>query len=327
MNESNALSRRSLIQGLAALSAMPLNAMAAEIRPKQGALPWVPGLQLYTLQLKTTDDLQAALNEVAATGYRLVELAGNYGKSAAEFKRMLDAAGLEAPSCHVSPGPASTNWDLTGDLPKLAADMHTLGAQHVVLPIPLLPQRAIDALRHPPPGGFNPKAVSNVFEELTEEDWNKSADLLNDKAAALAREGLRMGYHNHGIDFKQMPSGKTGFDIMVKRVDAKLVDFEIDIGWAAAAGQDIGALFKRLGPRLGMLHLKDVRQRGAVSMELIPADAGTGIVNWHEVLDLVRHSSVEYMFVEHEPPFVKKPMDAAKADFSFLSKLFGVAQK
>jgi sugar phosphate isomerase/epimerase len=327
MNDHFLLSRRSLIQGLAALSAMPLNAIAAKIRPKRGALPWVPGLQLYTLQLKPTDDLQAAFNEVAATGYRLVELAGNYGKSAAEFKRMLDAAGLKAPSCHVSPGPASTNWDLTGDLPKLAADMHTLGAQSVVLPIPLLPQQAIDALRHPPPGGFNPKSLSNVFEELTEDDWNKSADLLNEKAAVLACEGLRMGYHNHGVDFKRLPSGKTGFDIMVDRVDPKLVDFEIDIGWAATAGQDIGALFRRLGPRLGMLHLKDVKQRGSVSMELIPADAGSGIVNWREVLDLVRHSSVKYMFVEHEPPFVKTPMDAAKADYLFLSKLLGVAPK
>lgn len=323
MNDS-AVSRRRLLQGLTALWVMPLGALAAN-GSKPGVLPWLPGLQLYTLQLKPEDDLKAALDQVAATGYRIVELAGNYGRSAEEIRRLLDGAGLKAPSCHVSSMPAPNNWDLAGDPSELAAAMRTLGARNVVLPIPLLPAHAADALRHPPPGGFDARSLSAIFEEVADEDWIKTAEFLNAKAAALAHEGLRVAYHNHGVDFRKLPSGKTGFDIMVNRLDPKLVDFEIDLGWAVAAGQDIGMLFQRLGSRISMLHLKDVKQLATVSMELIPTDAGSGIVPWREVQSRVRHAAVKYMFVEHEPPFAHTPMDAAKADYRFLANLFGVS--
>ena len=65
-----------------------------------------------------------------------MELPSNYGRTAAELRRLLGAADLTCPSVHVSPEPAPGGWSLQDDL---AADMHTLGARTVVMPIPLLP--------------------------------------------------------------------------------------------------------------------------------------------------------------------------------------------
>lgn len=325
MNDENPLSRRQLIQALAACGLLPFGALAEAATSRSSALPWWPGLQLYTLHLNPKGEVEKTLSAAAQMGYRIAELAGNYGRNAQEFKRVLDGAGLKAVSCHVSATPAPNNWDLSGDLSKLAADMHTVGAQTVVLPIPLLPAHAADALQHPPAAGFDPKTLSAIFDEVGKDDWRKTADFLNAKAAVLEREGIRMAYHNHNLDFKKLPSGKTGFEILVEGVDSKLVDFELDIGWAVAAGQDLGALFARLGSRLRMLHLKDVKRRSTLSMDMAPADAGTGMVNWQKVLRLVRNSAVKYMFVEHEPPYATTPLDAAKADFTFLSNLFNAS--
>ena len=282
----------------------------------------MPGLQLYTLQLKRDDDLAAALRTVRAQGYRTVELPSNYGRTAAELRRLLGAADLTCPSVHVSPQPAPGGWSLQDDL---AADMHMLGARTVVMPIPLLPGRIQEALSHPPTGGHDPVAASALFDSLSADDWQRSADLLNRRAAALARSGLAVAYHNHGVDFTRLPDGRTGYDILLTQTDPDTVGFELDIGWAVSAGQDLSALFVRLGNRLKMLHLKDARGVSGHSMSLIPADAGKGVVDWVRVAALVRASAVQHMFVEQEPPFDTTPFDAARADIDYLGKVFGLA--
>ena len=49
------------------------------------------GLQLYSVRDITGEDLEGALANVAALGYRFVEFAGFFGHSADKVKAMLDA--------------------------------------------------------------------------------------------------------------------------------------------------------------------------------------------------------------------------------------------
>jgi sugar phosphate isomerase/epimerase len=284
-------------------------------------LRWAPGLQLYTLGLKPTDDLAAAFKQVAAIGYREVEMPGRYARSAAELRQLLDAAQLKCPSVHIPPRPMPDAWDFSGDLAKIVDDLHTLGARYAVTSIPYLPDRVYDVFLHPP-AGFNMDAVVRLFESLTVDDWQRSADFLNEKGEALAKAGLRLAHHNHGADFRTLPGGKNGFQILVERTDPKFVDFEIDIGWAVSAGQDLDALFKLVGDRARLLHLKDTQRLAKNVMDLVSTDAGTGIVDWVKLRERVRTSKIEHMFVEHEEPFATTPMDAARVDYVFLTKLF-----
>ena len=58
-------------------------------------------VQLYTLRHLLEDDLEATLAALAEVGAREVELAGLYGRSPAEMRAALEAAGLVACAAHV----------------------------------------------------------------------------------------------------------------------------------------------------------------------------------------------------------------------------------
>lgn len=328
MNTSLVLSRRGVLKALAAGASVaalggPRTGLAAANPAAGGGAPvrWAPGLELYTLGLKPGDDVEAAFKAVAAIGYHEVEFAGHYDRPAAELRRALDAAQLAGPAAHAAPRPANGGWDLDKGFSKFAADLETLGARYAVVPIPLLPDRIYDVLQHPP-AGFDKPAVSRLFSSLEPDDWKRTADLLNEKGAALRKLGFRLAYHNHGVDFAPLPGDTNGFRMLVERTDPKCVDFELDIGWAVAAGQPLPPYFRLLGDRLKLLHLKDAKHRSTSVMDLASTDAGTGIVKWREVVELVRGSRIEHMFVEHEEPFATTPMDAARIDYEFLTQLF-----
>lgn len=315
-----------------ALGAIAVTAFAAAAgRPEcarageAAQIAWVPGLELYTLGLKPEDDLDASFKKVAAIGYRDVELPGPYGKSAAELRCALDGAGLRSSSAHAPPRPVQGAWDLSGDISRLAADMKTLGVDYVIAPIPLLPDRIYDVLRHPP-AGFDMPAASRLFASLEIDDWKRTAEFLNEKGRALSKHGLRLGYHNHGFEFVPLPGATNGFHLLAAHTDPKAVCFEFDLGWAVSAGEPLLPLFELLGDRLEMLHLKDISRRATSAMDLASADAGAGMVDWEEVARLVRRCrSIRHMFVEQEEPFPKTPLDSARVDYEFFTRLFAGA--
>jgi sugar phosphate isomerase/epimerase len=58
-------------------------------------------VQLYTLRHRLEQDLEGTLAELAEAGGHEVELAGLYGRTAADVRAALDAAGLVAVAAHV----------------------------------------------------------------------------------------------------------------------------------------------------------------------------------------------------------------------------------
>ena len=114
---------------VASLSAAPLMAgLAGCGRPEQGAsggpearadgaggpsrasVAGVAGVQLYTVREAMAEDLDGTLAELAAIGYRDVELAGTYGLTSAQFRAKLDAAGLRAVSGHIGLEELQGDW-------------------------------------------------------------------------------------------------------------------------------------------------------------------------------------------------------------------------
>ncbi len=65
------------------------------------------GIQLYSLRDDARRDLERTLADIAAIGYRDVELLGsfnNFGMPPARLREVLDRNGLRAPSTHVGGG-------------------------------------------------------------------------------------------------------------------------------------------------------------------------------------------------------------------------------
>jgi sugar phosphate isomerase/epimerase len=321
MRELPSLSRRLLLSSAAAAGCIAATGGLALAAPRrrffaQHHLPI--GLQLYTLGQQPYRDLDGTLLEVAKIGYRTVEPVALMKRTARELRTALDRAGLACPSTHVplqtfgAGGPS-----LEGDIGKLAAEMHVLGVRYVVVPIFPVPGRIQQRK-----GESGLKFLARAGREMTADDWRHTAALLNEKGAALRREGLRLAYHNHNVEFIRYGS-ETAFDLLLSNTDPELVRFEMDIGWVAAAGVDPMTLLRAHPHRFRLVHIKDLKSATVANhaFKMDPADVGSGHLDWKRILPAAYEAGVRYYYVEQEPPFAEPRMDAARADYDYLSQV------
>jgi sugar phosphate isomerase/epimerase len=204
---------------------------------------------------------------------------------------------------------------LDGDLPKLAADLHALGATDVVMPMFPIPER-VGAQK----GGEGYGAyIGRVASQLTADDWKRTAALLNEKGAAFRREGLRFGYHNHNPEFAPL-AGSTGLELLLQETSPDAVVFELDVGWAAAAGVDPVALLQRNGRRFQLMHVKDILPSTKINyaFQQDPAEVGSGRLNWEKLLPAAWDAGVRKFYVEQEPPFTTDRFEAIGKSYRFL---------
>ena len=180
------------------------------------------GLQLYSVRDMTGADLEGALREVAALGYRFVEFAGFFGHSAEQVKKMLNTYGLAVSGTH-------TGWqELTADNIEATIAYHTaIGNKNIIIP---------------------------GADLSTKEKLDDLIDLINEVQPRLAEAGIVLGYHNHAHEFVPTEYGAIIHKELEERTQ---VAFEIDTYWAYVAGQDPVALLERLGERVNVIHLKD----------------------------------------------------------------------
>lgn len=213
------LPRRTLLQTAAVLAAAGASTGAASHHP--GRIPHKAiSIQLYTLRSLLDADLVQTLRQLADIGYRTVETAGTHGRTAAEFRSVLDDLGLRATSGHSG---------LEGGIDALIEESCALGHRRVAVP---------------------------YAEFDTADGWRRFADQLNEAGHRCRRAGLRFGYHNHDHEFATV-DGHRPFDILLHRTDPRLVHFELDVYWAVHAGQDPVALVDAHRGRFPQLHVKD----------------------------------------------------------------------
>ena len=315
-------SRRRFLQGACALgAASPMMTAVANAAPKaffaSHKLPI--GIQLYTLGDLPVKDLDGTLKQVSTIGYRTVELAGYLGKTPAELKKAFDTAGIKCTSAHVGLAKGTpAEPKLLDDLGRVAADMHVIGATHVICPAMAAPD---DIKLTPLPNeGF--RIITRVVQAMTEDHWKRMAGQFNDIGRKLKAEGIAFGYHNHNMEFVKV-GDRTGFDILLAETDPALVAFELDIGWAAAGGMDPVAMFNRNQGRYFLAHMKDLKAttQPNISVQMDPTEVGSGELNWAKILPAAYKAGVRKFFVEQEPPFAFPRLESAAKSYTFLSKV------
>lgn len=273
------------------------------------------GLQLYTVGDEARKNIDATLARVAKIGYRTVELAGYHGQSVQALRAAGNRHGLKFTSIHVGATGRPGEPGLDQDLPKLAADLHALGVTDVVMPMFPTPER----FGGPKDGeGFVPY-MQRVTAGLTRDDWQRTADLLNDRGGKLRAEGLRLGYHNHNQEFAPL-GNTTGFDLLLSGTSADAVSFELDVGWVAAAGVDPVALLKRHGRRFQLMHVKDIKPstKSNFALQQDPTEVGSGKLPWPTLLPAAFNAGVRKFYVEQEPPFSMDRFAAIEKSLAFL---------
>ena len=245
----------------------------------RGVLP--VGLELYSLRKGLDRDVPGALALARKMGFTEVEVAMLHGLSAKEFAAALKAAGLKATSM------AAGYEDLQTKLDLVKERANAFSAKWVVLA--WIPHN----------GDFTVEMATRVAREMNE--WGE----------ALGKNGMRFAYHPHGYEFRPRADG-SAFDVLLKETNPRTVFFELDTFWAEVAGQNSAQLIARLGNRVRLLHLKDLRKgvktgvfTGAAADEDNVA-LGDGVVDWRAVLAAARKAGVEEYFIEDESPAVER---------------------
>jgi sugar phosphate isomerase/epimerase len=294
--------RRFLAASLAGVIGLRSACAISETKPGFFARHALPiGLQLYTVSDAARTDLENTLTKVANIGFRAVELAGFHGHDARALRAAADRAGLLFTSIHLNAEPRGSDPGLNGDLASLCAALRVLGITNVVMPMFLFPLQAPPRMENEPFRDYRRR----IAAVLTEDDWQRTAAYLNEKGDALKREGIRLGYHNHNPEFA--PLGNTnGFEVLMRETQPDLVSFELDAGWAAAAGVDLIQLLARHPRRFRQMHLNDLADTPTnYVFQLDPAVIGSGTIDWSAVLHAAYAAGVRQFFVEQEPPFTQ----------------------
>jgi sugar phosphate isomerase/epimerase len=264
------------------------------------------GIQLYTVKDELAKDFDGTLKKIAAIGYKEVEAAGFYKKSAVEFRKSIEGVGMTIPSAHYA------LQDLLDGFDAKLAYAHELGLKYIICSFPFVAN----------PGRFHAeKFYEEISHGITLDDWKWNFDQFNKLAERTKKAGMQFGYHNHNIEFRTL-DGVLVYDEMLRRTDASLVKMEMDIAWVALAGYDPVAYLEKFPQRYELLHVKDIKPgppttegEGGGSTEL-----GRGTIDWKKVMAAVKKASVKHYFVEQEDPFTDHPvMEAIRIDYEFLA--------
>ena len=248
------------------------------------------GIQLWSVRDDLAKDPKGVLSQLASYGYKQIEsFEGTkgmfWGMTNKEFKAEMDKLGMKIISSHCN---------ISQDFEKKAAEAAEIGMKYLICPYKG-PQKDIDAFK-------------------------KFADEFNQKGEICKKNGIRFAYHNHDYSFVNM-NGEMGQDVMMKNTNPKLVDFELDMYWVVAGGQDIETWLNKYPKRFRLCHVKD-RKKGASATEKDESVVvGTGSIDYPKILKTAKKQGMEYYIIEQEKWEGTTPMDAAKADAAYMKTL------
>lgn len=297
-----AISRRSFLIRTPA-AALALAAVARRISADPLGVP--PGIQLYTVGADMRKDPAGTLRALRQIGYGNVEAAGFGSLSPADFRKIIDDAGLKCPSAHLQFSSA--------DPAPLFDQAHALGVHYVVSSV-------LTTLSF----GKSMHGAINALESQTADDFKRNAALANDIARKAKAAGFQYAYHNHNFEFRNLGGGKTGYDIILEETDPHLVKFEADCGWMCIAGKNPVDYFRRYPTRYRMIHVKDF-VKGPFTTDLVGpnrpkgTELGRGFIDYRPIFAAAKTAGVQYYFSEQEPPFTDmSALAAAKADYEYM---------
>lgn len=252
------------------------------------------GLQLYSLRnVFKEQGVEAALDIAKRWGFKYVEVAGTYDLSPTDFKAELDKRGLVAIGSHFP-------YDrFKNDIEGIIGEAKDLGLLYV----------GCAYIGHKKP--------------FDEKQCRDAAAVFNAAGKALAEQGMKFYYHNHGYEFYPHEDG-TLFDLFMSETDPRYVYMQMDVLWTVFPAQDPVKLLKKYPNRWLLFHLKDLK-KGVPTGSLAgktdltnDVTLGTGQVKWPALLRTAQKLGVKYYFIEDESPTV---LDQVPQSLQFLEQL------
>lgn len=299
MTTTGCVTRRQLIASSAtALSAACLPSIL-QATPSPQATKYKMGLQLFTINSIIGRDVPGTLKRVGAIGYQDTETYGfdpekktYYGMPIPAFKQALADSQLTTTSGHYDFAKYFAQPD---DAMRRFTDQciegaSALGQRYITWPWLDPTSRTIEK-----------------FKELTGK--------LNAIGEQVNKAGLGFAYHNHDFEFSEH-NGLTGYDIILKETDPRLVKLQIDLYWVMHSSKRSPAELFGLQPgRYVMWHIKDMDK---VSRDY--TEMGNGSIDYTKILPHASRSGMEFYYIEQGGNFAINPMDSITRSAAFFKK-------
>ena len=259
------VTRRNFLQAggaaLAVLGLSQVNGVGCS-RKSKGKIPI--GLQLYSVRKDCETDFPKTLEAVAKMGYKGVEFAGYYNRSAGDVRKLLDDNGLKCCGTHAQ-------FDtLVGDtLPKTVEFNMTIGNKYLICP--WIPEE----------------------KRKTKRDWLDLAKLFNDISEKVKPNGMQVGYHNHNFEFTPI-EGEKPWDIFFGNTNKEVI-MQADTGNGLGAGADMVPFLRKYPGRSVTVHIKEFSAKNPNAL------IGEGDVDWKNVFAICESTGgTQWYIVEDE---------------------------
>ena len=282
-------SRRTFLKAMGAGAAV---ACAGGARLSAKTLHTPVGLQLYSVRSLLPKDFEGTLHQVRGAGYTVVEAAGYYGRTAPDFRKAMDDAGLRCVSTHHTLKLLETTFDELIEYDK------ALGLEYVICSSS---------------GGMHRDPQATGAPTL--DDWRWIADEFNRIGEKVKAAGMTFGVHNHVPEFAVI-DGVTVYDELLRRTDPKFVIFEMDCGWVYASGHNPVDYLSKTPERFPLLHIKDMIHQADSKMHT-PV-MGKGEMHYGPIMRAA--TGMKYYFVEQEQ-FDADVILELQQDAEFMRKL------
>jgi sugar phosphate isomerase/epimerase len=227
-------------------------------------------IQLYSVRdhIKNGEDFLRILEEVKRLGFEGVEFAGYFGLDAKTIKAKLDELGLKAVGTHID----ISNYK-SENLVSTLEFCKTLG----------MPFAGVGGAPH-----------------STVEEARQTASILGNANKLAANDGIKVYYHNHTEEFKDM-GGLKAIDIIKESVP-----LELDTYWSFYAGVDNYKFITENAEKIVLLHIKD-------GNDGTPSALGEGQNDLRSIFKAASEIGIEWLVLENDNPVPNGLADAARS--------------
>lgn len=234
-------------------------------------------IQMYSVRdhIKTGDDMLEILGEVKKLGFDGVEFAGYYGLSAETLKARLDELGLVCVGTHIG----LDNYE-PGKIEETIRFHKVLGCDVIGM-------------------GGAPTRPSIVLK--------RTCRILKAASERLAKEGMKVYFHNHSGEFKPLRNKVVPIDAL-----KDVCSLEVDTYWSFCAGIDNRKFLTENKDKIVHIHLKD-------GIDHHPKALGEGNCDLATVIKTAKEIGLEWAILENDDPTPNGLADAARS-MEFMKK-------
>jgi sugar phosphate isomerase/epimerase len=269
------------VAGLYAAGGDSSNMLGAPAKKRPGI-----ALQLYSIRKDCEKDLPGCLAAVEKMGYKGVEFAGYYGRTAPQLQKLLDENQLKCVGTHIA-----LDTMLGNKLKETIEFNQILGNNYLICP--WMPEE----------------------RRKDRAGWLQCAKLFNEISDQLKPHGMKVGYHNHNFEFKPL-GGEAPWDTFFGNTNQEVI-MQFDTGNAVEGGGDALPFLKKYPGRAITVHMKEYSKSNPDAL------IGEGEMKWKELFQTCETiAATEWYIIEQESGKFS-PMECVAKCYTSFVKLMG----